>query len=224
MTEDLLTVQEAAEALSVSAPRLRRLLTRPEWSQRTETRTRQTRTGTRTGTVLNRSLLPELRKALNSVGAPVDGEGKPAEVRTSDTEREREQDATETGTRTRTVRNENGNESNGSGADPDGSDWRARALVAEAEKEGLIARLADTASDRDAWKAQAQEAMELARAAQDEARAARLIGGRGPVQIEAGEVSQKRDTKKGEPAPVEHGADEPTVQHRGFLSFLRRWW
>ena len=54
-----------------------------------------------------------------------------------------------------------------------------------AERDGLTARLADTQTDRDAWKEQAQTLTEALRAAQDEARAARLIGGRPMQQIEA---------------------------------------
>jgi len=54
-----------------------------------------------------------------------------------------------------------------------------------AERDGLTARLADTQADRDAWKEQAQTLTEALRAAQDEARAARLIGGRPMQQIEA---------------------------------------
>jgi hypothetical protein len=72
------------------------------------------------------------------------------------------------------------------------SEAEKRAAVLEAERDGLTARLADaqkaaldTASDRDAWKEQAQTLTEALRAAQDEARAARLIGGRPMQQIEA---------------------------------------
>jgi len=54
-----------------------------------------------------------------------------------------------------------------------------------AERDGLTARLADTQADRDAWKEQAREAIELARVAQDEVRSARLIGQRPMQQIEA---------------------------------------
>ena len=212
--EDLLTVAEAAEALGVSVPRLRRVLGRPEWSGRTETRTRQTRTGTRTGTVLNSSLLPELKLFLeesNSFPSPV--------------EREREQDATETGTRTGTVRNENGNESNGS----DHHDWKARALVAEAEKEGLTLRLADTASDRDAWKEQAgkldsrlAEALEALQRAQDETRATRALSARSAMQIEAvgaPDVPHAQDA-------ASEGAKTPlnTVRAPSEALKLRPWW
>jgi hypothetical protein len=154
----------------VSAPRLRRLLARPEWIARTETRTRQTRTGTRTGTVLNASLLPELRASLETSGAPIDAEGKPEE-------RERERDETGTRTRTGTVRNENENATQ----DDDGSDWRARALVAEARAE-LLER------ERNDWKEQAAGALEALQRAQDEARAARLIGGREIRQVESSET------------------------------------
>ena len=156
---DLLTVQEAAEALSVSAPRLRRLLARPEWIARTETRTRQTRTGTRTGTVLNRSLLPELRAALEAFPSTI--------------ERERERD--ETGTKQEQNRNENATQ------DDDGSDWRARALVAEARAE-LLER------ERNDWKEQAAGALEALQRAQDAERSARLIGAREIRQVESSET------------------------------------
>ncbi len=55
-----------------------------------------------------------------------------------------------------------------------------------AERDGLTARLADTQAERDRWQEQAREAMEVARAAQDQERAGRLLGSsRAPVQIEA---------------------------------------
>ena len=178
---EFVTVAEAAEALSVSAPRLRRLLARPEWSERTETRTRQTRTGTRTGTVLNRSLLPELVIALESTGAPVDVEGKTEE-------RERERIATGTRTGTGTVRNENENATQG-------EDWRTRALVAEARAE-LLER------ERNDWKEQAAGALEALQRAQDEARAARLIGGREIRQVEGFEASgEPPATQEDKPRP-----------------------
>jgi hypothetical protein len=76
---------------------------------------------------------------------------------------------------------------------------KRRSAVLEAEKEGLIARLADaslylseTVSDRDAWREQAgrldtrlAEALGALQQAQDEARAARLIGQRSVMQLEA---------------------------------------
>lgn len=190
--EDLLTVQEAAEALSVSAPRLRRLLARPEWSQRTETRTRQTRTGTRTATVLNRSLLPELREALETSAAP-----------SSTIEQERERDATGTGT----DRNENEN----------APDWKTRALIAESERDGLTARLADTASDRDAWKAQAQSLTEALQRAQDEARAARALSSRSAMQIEAA------PTPSGDSSPVSSGGVIPSPPSQAERPWWRFW-
>lgn len=76
---------------------------------------------------------------------------------------------------------------------------KRRSAVLEAEKEGLMARLADasqhlseTVSDRDAWREQAgrldtrlAEALGALQQAQDEARAARLIGQRSMMQLEA---------------------------------------
>jgi hypothetical protein len=194
--EDLLTVQEAAEALSVSAPRLRRLLARPEWSGRTETRTRQTRTGTRTATVLNRSLLPEIREALAEGTNLRETSGAPS----STIEPERERDATGTGT----DRNENEN----------APDWKTRALVAESERDGLTARLADTQTDRDAWKAQAQELTESLRAALDEVRSARALSSRPTVQIEA---SGHSSASQSEDSGLVKGITPPAPE-------VRLWW
>lgn len=184
---DFLTVAQAAEALGVSTPRLRRLLARPEWAERTETRTRQTRTGTRTGTVLNRSLLDVVRADLESMGAPVEGP-------LPETEREREQFGTRTGTGTRTRQNENGNESNGSG---ELFQLREKLAALTAERDGLKERLTDTQAERDAWKGQAGSygerltlALEALRQAQDETRAARLVpAGRGPGLIASQETT-----------------------------------
>lgn len=196
--EAFLTVAEAAQELGVSAPRLRRLLTRPEWSERTETRTRQTRTGTRMGTVLNRSLLDALRTDLESTGAPVEGNPPKAE-------QEREQFGTRTGTGTRTRQNENENESNGSpGAGvhhampPELFQLREKLAALTAERDGLKERLTDTQAERDAWKEQAGkdgerlgEALRALQQAQEETRAARLIGGREIRQVESSETPAK---------------------------------
>ena len=61
-----------------------------------------------------------------------------------------------------------------------------RAAVAEARAELLATSLADTQAERDRWQEQAREALEVARAAQDQERAGRLLGsGRAVQQIEA---------------------------------------
>ena len=69
-----------------------------------------------------------------------------------------------------------------------------------AERDGLTARLADTASDRDAWKGQAQELTQALQRAQDETRAARVMSsGRVVQQIEASGLtggSQSGDTAR----------------------------
>ena len=183
------TVAEASQELGVSAPRLRRLLARSEWIGRTETRTRRTRTGTRTGTVLNSSLLDELRAILDSSEASI-------EVESDTDEQERERIVTGTRTGTSTVRNENENGSNGSASHLDTATLREELARVTAERDGLTARLADaqkatadTASDRDAWKEQASSLTESLRAAQDEARAARLMPSRAAMQIEASSLT-----------------------------------
>lgn len=61
MGDELLTVAEAGKALSVSIPRLRRLLARPEFASYSQRIDRQTRTGTRTATVIPISVLAHLR-------------------------------------------------------------------------------------------------------------------------------------------------------------------
>jgi len=64
-----LTVSEAAAELGTTQPRLRRLLVRPDFAGRTQTETRETKTGTRTATVVPVSVLDDLRAALEA--APV---------------------------------------------------------------------------------------------------------------------------------------------------------
>ena len=79
----------------------------------------------------------------------------------------------------------------------------AELAALRAERDGLKERLADaqkatadTASDRDAWKDQAQTLTEALRAAQDEARAARLMPSRPAMQIEALETP-RADSSEG---------------------------
>ena len=112
------------------------------------------------------------------------------------------------------------------------SDWKARALVAEARAELLEKSVADaqkatadTASDRDAWKDQAASLTEALQRAQDEARASRLIGGgRAVQQIEASGLTggdSSGDTAQG------GGITAPTVpegEKRSLWSWLRRVW
>jgi hypothetical protein len=57
---ELLTVAEAAARLSVSIPRLRRLLARPEFARYTTSQARETKTGTRTSLAVPVSVLPLL--------------------------------------------------------------------------------------------------------------------------------------------------------------------
>lgn len=58
---DLLTIADAAAALSVGEKRLRRLLAKPEYRDRTWTLPTETRTGTRTAVHVPRDLLTDLR-------------------------------------------------------------------------------------------------------------------------------------------------------------------
>ena len=63
---------------------------------------------------------------------------------------------------------------------------KRRAAVAEAERDGLKERLADTQAERDRLSRNLDEALAIARAAQDQERAGRLLGsGRTVQQIEA---------------------------------------
>jgi hypothetical protein len=100
------------------------------------------------------------------------------------------------------------------------SDWKARALVAEARAELLATSLADTQSERDRWASQAESLAEALQRAQDEARAARLIGGRPMQQIEA-HAAPAGDSDASEALG---GALYTPRQKTGFWSFLRRWW
>lgn len=102
-----------------------------------------------------------------------------------------------------------------------------------AERDGLTLRLADTQAERDRWQEQAREALEVARAAQDQERAGRLLGSsRAPVQIEASaEGSNLRSGLTESPQAQESGigggiappsqTEEP---RRKFWSWLRRVW
>ncbi|WP_309709889.1 hypothetical protein, partial [Armatimonas sp.] len=65
------------------------------------------------------------------------------------------------------------------------SDLEKRAAVAEARAELLEKSLTDTQGERDRWASQAESLTEALQRAQDETRAARLIGGRQVQQIEA---------------------------------------
>ena len=63
---------------------------------------------------------------------------------------------------------------------------KRRAAVAEVERDGLKERLADTQAERDRLSRNLDEALAIARAAQDQERAGRLLGsGRTVQQIEA---------------------------------------
>ena len=64
------------------------------------------------------------------------------------------------------------------------SDWKARALVAEARAELLEKSVTDVQAERDRWADQGASLTEALRAAQDEARAARLMPSRPAMQIE----------------------------------------
>lgn len=87
-----------------------------------------------------------------------------------------------------------------------------------AERDGLTARLADTQADRDAWKEQAREAIELARVAQDEVRSARLIGQRPMQQIEASGLAG--DAQSEVSAPV-GGITTPLDSERSWWQFWK---
>lgn len=63
-SEEWVTVAEAARRLDTNEPRLRRLLKLPDFAEAVRQETRQTKTGTRTGTVVSVSVLPTLREAL----------------------------------------------------------------------------------------------------------------------------------------------------------------
>lgn len=73
MSDALLTVQEAAEALGIHEKRLRRLLARAEYRDRTETGTRETRTGIRTVSLLSSLLIADIRARLDM--SPSTGSG-----------------------------------------------------------------------------------------------------------------------------------------------------
>lgn len=77
------TVAEAAERLSVTLPRLRRLLNRPDFARHVTQRERRTRTGTRTAKAVPVTVLVALREALERP------EGEEAEA---EPERERERE------------------------------------------------------------------------------------------------------------------------------------
>lgn len=90
-----------------------------------------------------------------------------------------------------------------------------------AERDGLTARLADTQTDRDAWKEQAQTLTEALRAAQDEARAARLIGARPMQQIEAPGLA---GGDSGEVSASGGGITTPSISEEPKRGFWARLW
>lgn len=101
-----------------------------------------------------------------------------------------------------------------------------RTAVLEAERDGLMARLADatkhqadTATDRDAWKAQAQDLTQALQRAQDEARAARLIGGRAAPALSALETS---DGSQSSPSVSGGVIDRPEAVERPWWAFWRK--
>jgi hypothetical protein len=73
---DLLTVQEASEALGIHEKRLRRLLARAEYKDRTQTGTRETRTGTRTVILLSSQLLADIRVRLDMYPSTGNGDNR----------------------------------------------------------------------------------------------------------------------------------------------------
>ena len=116
-----------------------------------------------------------------------------------------------------------------------GQDTNAVAELAalRAEKEGLLARLADTASDRDAWKEQAArldtrlaEALEALQRAQDEARASRLIGQWSVPMLsplETADGSQSSPDVPGGTIPRRSSeASAPDTTKRPFWAFWRK--
>jgi hypothetical protein len=83
--DSVLTVAEAAQQLNVTLPRLRRMLARPDFAACLLQVERQTKTGTRTSTVLPVSVLVSLQQALES-----------GETAKRDVEAEREQEREQT--------------------------------------------------------------------------------------------------------------------------------
>ena len=88
---ELLTIAEAGDRLKVTIPRLRRLLSRPEFAAHIQTVERGTRTGTRAAQVVPVSVLVLLQDALAS---GLQSQNEPKQ------EQEREQVKTGTGTET----------------------------------------------------------------------------------------------------------------------------
>ena len=107
MSDALLTIQEAAEALGIHEKRLRRLLARAEYRDRTQTGTRETRTGTRTVSLLSSLLIADIRARLDMVpstwsGDNTDRDGYGDNV-DADKDTSKNTDRTGTGTQTEKV-------------------------------------------------------------------------------------------------------------------------
>ena len=93
MSEDAddLTIPAAAAVLGVHERRLRRLLERPEYADRTRQVTRRTRTGTRTAAALPSALVADLRARIeieaNAANADADNDGGNADNAAPNTDR-----------------------------------------------------------------------------------------------------------------------------------------
>jgi len=87
-----LTVSEAAAELGTTQPRLRRLLARPDFAGRVHQQERETKTGTRTATVVPVLLLDDLRAALETRAAGTERARGAGPVREQKQEREQEQE------------------------------------------------------------------------------------------------------------------------------------
>jgi hypothetical protein len=108
----------------------------------------------------------------------------------------------------------------------EGSNLLAELATLRAEKEGLLARLADTASDRDAWKDQAgkldtrlAEALGALQQAQSETRAARALSSRSAMQIEAVSPS---DGSQSPPDPSGGTISSPESKKRPVWAFWKK--
>jgi len=86
-----LTVSEAAAELGTTQPRLRRLLARPDFAGRVHQQERETKTGTRTATVVPVLLLDDLRAVLEA--APIREQKREREPSPPEQEHEQEQAA-----------------------------------------------------------------------------------------------------------------------------------
>ena len=152
------TISKAAETLGVTLPRLARLLKRPEFAASVSKGERQTRTGTRTVTLVRVSVLDALRRALFETENEAKTDDEAKEEAGPEQKRKQKREHLHGGDERYRYRSDEGAREDGSGQLP----ALAQMLLSErearlADKDAEIARLSRTLADTQAALKLAQE-------------------------------------------------------------------